>query len=95
MQVKDPESRYFYDNEIEIPTSWPTDAGWEHYQIWIDGHLETLNTIRAGAAMKGSGFILSGGIAEEDQGTLARSIHLRTDRACPRWFCDECADAST
>ena len=63
---KEPDITTFYDIEIELP-SWPTEEGWELYQDWLDGHHETLATIRRGAAKKGMGYLLSGGIAEEDK----------------------------
>lgn len=62
----EPSINLFYDDDVAIP-KWPTDAGWELYQSWLDGHVETLVTIRAGAAKIGSGFILSGEIAKEDK----------------------------
>ena len=64
--AQEPDGNLFSEDDVEIP-NWPTDVGWEHYQTWLDGHIETLETILAGAVMRGSGFIISGGIAEEDR----------------------------
>ncbi|MDG1137216.1 MAG: hypothetical protein P8N28_03050, partial [Phycisphaerales bacterium] len=56
----------FYDNDHDTPV-WPSQDGWEHYAIWIDGHDNTLELLHQASTKQGFGYLIKGRIQEEDK----------------------------
>lgn len=59
-------STIFFDEEIEEP-SWPDQEGWNHFDVWLGIHKDTIETLYKATTKKGYGYVLSGQVSETDQ----------------------------
>ncbi len=59
-------STFFIENELETP-QWTHEAGWDHFDTWIQEHDETLRHLQRATSKEVFGYISSGKVSEEDK----------------------------